>query len=69
MLILLILFIGILFTSIGWIKSEQSCPAPIIEYRYIPRTFQEEQENPTKVTEIFGKMFDNHSPWMNFRTI
>ena len=69
MLLLLILFIGILFTSIGWVKSQHSCPAPIIEYRYIPRTFKEEQDNPTKVSELFEIMFDNHSPWMNFRSI
>lgn len=69
MLLLILLFIGILFTSIGYVKSENSCPAPIIEYRYIPRTFQEEQDNPTKVTEIFGTMFDNQSPWISDRTI
>ena len=69
MLLLILLFIGILLTSIGYVKSENSCPAPIIEYRYIPRTFQEEQDNPTKVTEIFETMFDNQSPWISDRTI
>lgn len=64
MLILLLLFIGILFVSIGWIKSNQSCPAPIVEYRYVPRTFKEEQENPTKVSEIFDDMFNKSSPWI-----
>jgi len=69
MLILLILFIGILFTSVGWTKSNYSCPAPIVEYRYVPRTFKEEQDNPSKVTDIFNTMFENESPWMGFRTI
>lgn len=65
MLLILILFIGILFLSIGWIKSEQFCPAPIIEYRYIPRTFKEEQNNPVKVSELFDNMFTNESTWRN----
>ena len=65
MLLLLIMFLGLLFVSIGWIKSHQSCPAPIVEYRYIPRTFKEEQENPTKVSEIFTDMFNKPSPWLN----
>lgn len=64
MILIILLFIGILFISIGWIKSEQFCPAPIIEYRYIPRTFKEEQENPSKVSEIFHNMFNNNSPWI-----
>ena len=34
----------------------------IVEYRYIPRTFTEEQENPTKVSEIFDDMFNKSSP-------
>ena len=58
MILIILLFFGILFVSIGWIKSEQFCPAPIIEYRYIPRTFKEEQENPTKVSDIFNNMFN-----------
>jgi len=65
MLLILILFIGILFLSIGWIKSEQFCPAPIIEYRYIPRSFQEEQDDPVKVSELFNNMFTTDSTWMN----
>ena len=68
MLIILILFIGILFTSIGYTKSLYSCPAPIVEYRYVPRTFQEEQNNPTNVSDSFQTMFDKSSPWGDYRT-
>ena len=67
MLILLLLFIGILFTSVGYTKSLYSCPSPIVEYRYVPRTFQEEQNNPTKVSTIFQTMFENSSPWGDYR--
>ena len=38
-----------------------SCPPPIIEYRYVPRSFIEEQKNPVKVTDIFGNMFTETS--------
>lgn len=35
-----------------------------IEYRYIPRTFKEEQEQPIPVSEIFESMFEQSSPWI-----
>lgn len=61
MILIIIFFISILMISIGWTKSNFKCPKPIIEYRYIPRTFEEEQNNPTKVSKIFEKMFLNEN--------
>ena len=51
-----ILYIGILFIVIGYVKQSNKTKT-IIEYRYIPKTFEEEQENPTKVGQIFKNMF------------
>lgn len=40
-----------------------------IEYRFIPRTFLEEQMgNGGTVSDKFGTMFDNESPWFD-RTV
>jgi hypothetical protein len=37
---------------------------PNIVYRYIPRTFEEEQLDPISVTDIFQTMFSQPSPWV-----
>lgn len=40
-----------------------------IEYRFIPRTLYEEQtSNAGEVSDKFGSMFDNESPWFD-RTV
>lgn len=65
-IILVIIFIGILFVAIettrvqvGLVEQKQK-----IEYRYIPRTFEEEQKDPVYVSEIFETMFSQPSPWI-----
>ena len=62
-IILLLVIIGIIFIAVGYIKSNQSCPPPIVQYRYYPRTFEEEETNPVPVSAIFGKMFNNADAW------
>jgi hypothetical protein len=47
----------------------KQCPKPIIEYRYVPRSFKEEQAEPIPIKDIFGTMFANPSPWMMSRGI
>lgn len=46
------------------LNTKKNCPKPIIEYRYIPRTFEEEQDEPVFIDEIFNSMFAQSSPWM-----
>ena len=58
-LIILLVFGGLL-VYLGWKKSEKFCK-PTVEYRFIPRTFREESENPVKATEIFSRMFSDNS--------
>jgi hypothetical protein len=64
--ILLTLFIGILLIAIETVRVQSGLkePAPKIEYRYIPRTFEEEQLEPVFVSEIFETMFSQPSPWL-----
>ncbi len=33
-------------------------------YRYIPRTFEEEQRDPPLVSDIFETMFSQPDPWV-----
>jgi len=61
-LIYIILFAGTVFIVIGYAASKRTCPPPVIEYRYIPRTFTEEQENPVSLEDIYAKMFRENSP-------
>lgn len=63
-LVILILVIGICMVVIGYNKSNQSCPANRVEFRYIPRTFEQEQEVPVPVLSVYGKMFQDEDAWM-----
>ena len=60
----LLLLAGI-FIIIDITKMYYKCPQYKIEYRYIPRSFNEEQDNLVPIKAIFGKMFENPSPWIN----
>lgn len=61
--ILLLTLIGIGFVLIYLaiqISSTQCPPAPV-QYRFIPRTFAEEQANPVSVTDTFKPMFNQNN--------
>jgi len=73
--VLILLMVAIVFMIIGYINQLKTCPPPIIEYRYIPRTFKEEQESPVPIDDVYGSMFEQASPWVgsftknNIRTL
>ncbi len=62
-LILLFLLGGLILIVVGYIQSNQHCPPPIVQFRYVPRTFTENEDTPIPVLSIFGKMFDEPSAW------
>jgi len=45
------------------LKGSMKCPKidTKIEYRYIPRTLQEEEKEPVKVSDMFRDMFTQQS--------
>lgn len=63
-IIIVILILGAVLTVLGIMMSKYQCPKERIIYRYIPRTFEEEQNNPVYVTDIFKTMFSQQSPWI-----
>lgn len=63
-LTLLLFFSSLSFIVIGYVKSSSNCPPPKIEYRFIPRTFLEEQEAPVKPSVIFADMFNKPTPYV-----
>ncbi len=60
------LFIGAIYMTmaITRINSQLDHVSHPVEYRYIPRTFEEEQNDPIYVSDIFGTMFSQPSPWI-----
>ena len=65
-IILLLLFIGIISIVIGYVRTYQRCDNKSIEYRYIPRTFFEEQIGPTDLKKSFSSMFNDNSSWISY---
>jgi hypothetical protein len=63
-IIILLLFVGTVSIIIGYVNQLKQCPPPKVEYRYIPRTFEEEQNDPVKVSQLFRNMFEEPTPWL-----
>ena len=63
LLILIIVFIGIILVNRKRFIETIVLP-PIVKYKYIPRTFAEEQALPVYPSEIFETMFSQPSPWL-----
>ena len=59
---LLLLLLGIVAITIGYTKMQIKCPPPRIEYRYVPRTFYEEQIASGNILKKFDPMFSKDSP-------
>jgi len=59
-----IFIICVILLIISLVKAYNQCPPPKIIYRYIPRTFIEEQENPVPLDDIFYDLFQMPSPWV-----
>jgi hypothetical protein len=63
-IIVLTCFVGVVAIIIGYINQIKQCPPPRVEYRYIPRTFEDEQNDPVKVTKLYRNMFEEPTPWL-----
>jgi hypothetical protein len=68
-LIMMLTFIGIIFVVIGYVNQIKKSPPPTVEYRYIPRSFTEDQEHPVKISELFNTMFVEPTPWLHGMTL
>ena len=65
---LIVIFLGAVMITIGYQKSKCVCENKV-EYKFVPRTFKEEQENLIKPSEIFRDMFEQPSPFIKDRTL
>ena len=62
--ILIIFTASIIIITREFVKRSFVCPESTVEYRYIPRTMEEEALEPAYVSEIFKPMFNDPSPWV-----
>ena len=65
-IIILLLCAGIIMVVTGYNKSLNKSSRPKIEYRYVPRTFFEEQISPTNLKQSFNSMFNDPSIWNKY---
>ncbi len=65
-IILVLAMIGIIFVAVGYVKSNLQCPPPKIEYRYLSKTFEDEQNVKTPILSLGGmySMFEDDSAWI-----
>jgi len=68
-IIILIFIIGVIMVLVGYTRQYSICPNPRIEYRYIPRTFYDEQLSSENVLKQFSSMFEDTNPWVKDRNI
>ena len=59
------LFFGSIMIVVSVMHHNMKCPSKQIIYKYIPRTFDEEQREPISVSEIFKTMFTQPTPWVS----
>ena len=64
--ILIILCLGIMFMLCGYSnRNNNNKQHTKIIYRYVPRTFEEEQEDRASIDQMFSKMFNRPSVWVD----
>jgi hypothetical protein len=62
-LVILVLLIIFVFVVIKYVKNNKSCPPPIIKFKNIPTTFNEQQYIQTPITYTYKNMFSSNSTW------
>lgn len=70
-IILLLAIIGLVIIGVGYVQNNLQCPPPVIQYRYIEKTFDQEQDTQRPLLSIAGinNMFENDSPWVQANSV
>jgi hypothetical protein len=58
----LFLILGVILITIGFSRMYFTKDNSKIIYRYIPRSFSEDQENPPPLSDLYGTMFSGIDP-------
>ncbi len=65
-IILILFIIGAILITIGYMENYKKCPLPKIEYRYIPRSFYEEQISSVNLKNLYSDMFNEPDTWSKY---
>lgn len=57
----IVLVVLLVITALDFARS--FCGTTRIEYRYVPRSFIDEQDDPIPLKDLVGDMFDRQAPW------
>jgi Zn-dependent M28 family amino/carboxypeptidase len=63
-ILVLLIFASSMMTVAGLVSSDNEVKK-VTEFKYLPRSFKEEQDNPVPLMDIYYKLFNNGSPWVN----
>lgn len=64
-LMTLIFFIALSFIVLDIGRSSKKCPEQKTIYKFVPRTFSQEQNDSNFASTVFKNMFEKSSPWVN----
>jgi hypothetical protein len=53
------LILGICLIFSGTIQMARERCVPVIEYRFVPRTFEEETKEPININDIYNQLFSH----------
>ena len=62
----LLLFIGMFLVVQGYYSQIDSCPAPSVQVKYVPRSIYDDQlsvESENIISKQFGSLFEGIQPW------
>ena len=62
-LLVLLIFVSSLMIVAGYYSANNEVKK-VTEYKFIPRSFKEEQDNPVPLMDIYYKLFNYSSPWI-----
>lgn len=64
--LILLLALGVLSIVYSYSSQFKTCPLPQIEYRYIPRSFYDDQVNSVSVKNLYSDMFNTSETWSRY---
>lgn len=63
-ILIVIAIMSIILIIVDITRTYYKCPANKVIYKFVPRTFKEEQENPVPITEIVNNLLEGQEPWV-----
>ena len=61
-IVMLLALAGIIFVAVGYVQNNLQCPPPTIQYRYVTKTFDDEQNDQEPILSVAGidRMFEKY---------